>query len=154
MTGRTIPNRPAAWRTFLKRYAQSAFLDIELKVDGLEDLVVAALRQNPPQRDYVVSSFLHDVLGAVQQRCPNIPLGYICDKESNLSFCFSCPQQAAIVHHRFILPGLVQRLHMAGKQVFAWTVNDQREMLRLAEWGVDAIISDDTELLSRMFAGR
>jgi glycerophosphoryl diester phosphodiesterase len=30
-------------------------------------------------------------------------------------------------------------------------VNKQREMLRLAELGVDGLISDDTELLARTF---
>jgi len=33
--------------------------------------------------------------------------------------------------------------------VVTWTVNDPRQMLRAAEMGVDAIISDDTQLLVR-----
>ena len=33
--------------------------------------------------------------------------------------------------------------------LFAWTVNEKASMFRLADWGVDGIISDKTELLVR-----
>ena len=32
-----------------------------------------------------------------------------------------------------------------------WTVNRAEDMRRFAEWGVDSIISDDTELMVRSF---
>jgi glycerophosphoryl diester phosphodiesterase len=38
-------------------------------------------------------------------------------------------------------------VHAAGKKIFAWTVNDREGMRRLASWGVDGLISDDTEAL-------
>src|SRR5215472_16947195 len=41
----------------LARYASRAFLDIELKVAGLEETVLTLLEEHPPQRGYVVSSF-------------------------------------------------------------------------------------------------
>ena len=44
---------------------------------------------------------------------------------------------------------LVEELHAAGKKVMVWTVNHADEMRRLAEWGVDAIISDETEAAVR-----
>jgi len=43
----------------------------------------------------------------------------------------------------------VREAHDAGKVLFAWTVNDKASMLRLADWEVDGIISDNTELLVR-----
>ena len=46
---------------------------------------------------------------------------------------------------------LVQEIQHAGLRIFVWTVNDQEAMLRLADLGVDGIISDDTELLVRTF---
>src|SRR5256886_3963741 len=45
----------------LDRYCSRAFLDIELKVDGLEKLVAELLERHQPRRGYVVSSFLPQV---------------------------------------------------------------------------------------------
>ena len=42
-------------------------------------------------------------------------------------------------------------MHNAGKNLLTWTVNDPDVMLRLADWGVDGIISDETELLVQTF---
>ena len=38
-----------------------------------------------------------------------------------------------------------------GVKLLTWTVNDERELLRLADWGVDGLISDDPRLLARTF---
>jgi glycerophosphoryl diester phosphodiesterase len=42
---------------------------------------------------------------------------------------------------------LVKLVHAAGKKVMVWTVNRAQRMREFAGWGVDAIISDETELL-------
>src|SRR6202051_4706871 len=42
----------------LRQFAQRAFLDIELKVAGLEPQMLAELRKYPPPKGYMVSSFL------------------------------------------------------------------------------------------------
>jgi glycerophosphoryl diester phosphodiesterase len=46
---------------------------------------------------------------------------------------------------------LVDEVHSAGKKLLTWTVNDSKAMLRLADWKVDGIISDDTQLLVATF---
>jgi glycerophosphoryl diester phosphodiesterase len=43
-------------------------------------------------------------------------------------------------------PGLIRRIHKAGKQVFVWTVNDQVSMLRMMSFGVDGLITDEPAL--------
>jgi len=45
------------------------------------------------------------------------------------------------VHHSLVTRRLVQLIPRAGKKIVVWTVNDKNSMLRLAGWGVDAIIS-------------
>ena len=45
-------------REILTRYQRSAFLDIELKVPGLETITADLLREFTPARGFVVSSFL------------------------------------------------------------------------------------------------
>src|SRR5277367_75578 len=46
----------------LQDFSTRAFLDIELKVAGMEPQILAELRKHPPQKGYVVSSFLPEVL--------------------------------------------------------------------------------------------
>jgi glycerophosphoryl diester phosphodiesterase len=58
------------------------------------------------------------------------------------------------VDHRAIRsPAFVTALHRCGLCVWCWTVNDTRAMLRLASWGVDAILSDNPALLKLTLAG-
>src|SRR5579864_1381512 len=51
----------------LRRYQESAFLDIELKVPGLERITADLLKQYPAQHGVVVSSFLPEVLGVFHE---------------------------------------------------------------------------------------
>jgi glycerophosphoryl diester phosphodiesterase len=37
----------------------------------------------------------------------------------------------------------VERLHGAGLEIYAWTVNNDTRARELLSWGVDGIISDD-----------
>src|SRR6185369_2665042 len=46
----------------LRQFSSTAFLNIELKVTGMEECTVALLRRYPPQRGCVVSSFLPKVI--------------------------------------------------------------------------------------------
>jgi glycerophosphoryl diester phosphodiesterase len=42
---------------------------------------------------------------------------------------------------------LVELVHGAARKIMVWTVNSAERMREFAAWGVDAIISDETELL-------
>jgi glycerophosphoryl diester phosphodiesterase len=132
----------------LERYASRAFLDIELKVSGLERTVTALLRQFPPMRRYVVSSFLPEVLLAMYAQDAAIPLGLICENRAQLGRWPELPVQFVIPRRDLVREGLVVELHKAGRKVFVWTVNVSEEMKRFADWGVDGIISDETKLLA------
>jgi len=138
-------------RQVLKHYADQAFLDIELKVPGLESELVLSLSRYPPERGYVVSSFLPDVLVALHERKASIPLGIICDTRKQLKLWPDLPVSMVIPHHSILTKQLIKDLLRAGKTILTWTVNDKRSMLRLWDWGVHGIISDDTELLVRTF---
>lgn len=138
----------------LRRYAARAFLDIELKVPGLDDAVADALRESPPQKGYVVSSFLPEVLESLHRTDKRLQLGYICDDRKRLAQWRALPVECVIPHYGLVDAGFVQELHLAGKQVFVWTVNQPVEMLRMRDLGVDAVISDDTQLLRRTLRPR
>jgi glycerophosphoryl diester phosphodiesterase len=54
---------------------------------------------------------------------------------------------AAVLHHALVTPAVVRSCHSRGAAVWAWTVNDAEVAARLAEWGADAIITDDPRIL-------
>jgi len=140
---------PPCLEHVLARFASRAFLDIELKVPGLEDAVAACLQESPARQGYVVSSFFPDVVKAVAER--GLVTGFICDTQRELARWTGLLGQYVIPHFKLVNRQVVEEIHAAGRKVFVWTVNDERQMRRLAEWGVEAIISDDTELLAGTF---
>jgi len=131
----------------LRHYGHRIFLDIELKVKGLESKVLEALRERPLIGNYVISSFLPEVVMELRACSATVPAGIICEKASQLVRWHELPVQYVIVHYSLMTRRLINLIHDAGKTVFAWTINDAKLMVRLANWGVDGIISDDTKLL-------
>lgn len=131
----------------LARFATRAFLDMELKVPGLEHAVVDVLRRYPPQRGFFVSSFLPRVVESLYRLDQSLPLGLICDSRSQLDGWTALPIQAFFLERALCTASVVSALYNEGKKVFVWTVNREREMHEFAERGVDGIISDDPALL-------
>jgi glycerophosphoryl diester phosphodiesterase len=133
----------------LRQFGHRAFLDVELKVAGLERQTLKELRKHPPQNGYVVSSFLPDVLTAIHDLDPAIPLGFLCETQDQLCGWREMPAEWVIPQFKLADRKLVELIHAAGKRIMVWTVNRAEHMREFYEWGVDAIISDETELLVR-----
>jgi glycerophosphoryl diester phosphodiesterase len=133
----------------LREFAYRAFLDIELKVAGLEAQTLAELRRHPPQKGYVVSSFLPEVLTAIHNVDPSIPLGFLCETADQLRSWRQMPSRWVIPHFKLADRELIELVHADGKRIMVWTVNRAERMCEFAVWGVDAIISDETELASQ-----
>lgn len=139
---------PPCLQDVLQRYAGRAFLDIELKVAGVEEAVLQALHTHPPAA-FVVSSFLPQVLRDLRQHDERIPLGIICENARQLAQWPKLPVSFVVPHHKLVSKKLIHDLHDDGKKMVVWTVNREEEMRRWAAWGADAIVSDDPELLAR-----
>ncbi len=135
----------------LARFADGAYLDIEVKIPGFEHEIVGALRQHRPERGFVISSFLPEVLRRFHELDPQLPLGFVCNDRMLLPEWQSLPVQVVIPHVKLVNERLLREWHAENKQVFVWTVNRESEMRRLALWGADGIISDDTELMVKVF---
>ena len=148
------PSDPIAYLDeMLARFASRAWLDIELKVTGVEPKVLRMLRKHPPAKGFVISSFLPGVIRNCYALDPKIPLGLIFKYRSEMKMWRDLPLTHVMPHHEMVSRESVTMFHEAGKKVVTWTVNDEREMLRVAEAGVDGIISDDPQLLSSTLGG-
>lgn len=130
----------------LARY-RHAFLDIELKICGLEQIVVDQVGKLRPEQ-FVISSFLPEALDVLHGLDHELPLGLICETKRQMQCWTKLPVQYVIPHYKLARQSLIQELHEADKRVLVWTVNRPKDMERFAGWGADGIISDDTKLLS------
>ncbi len=134
-----------------------AFLNVELKVGGAEEAVIELLRKYPARRGVVVSSFLPRVILRLHELGAEFELGIICGNRRQLANWNKLPVQAVMVERGLVDEDLVREIRTTplkpteglngapGRRVFVWTVNGAREMTKLAEMGVDGMISDDTK---------
>ncbi|MFY9909120.1 MAG: glycerophosphodiester phosphodiesterase [Candidatus Sulfotelmatobacter sp.] len=136
-------------REVLVRYQRTAFLDIELKVPGLEKITANLLREITPRRGFVVSSFLPGVLDKMSSLDPGIPLGLICDNQSQFSLWPRLPVRYVILHHKLLRAKCVGEMRTGERETFVWTVNNSAAIQRFSRWGVAGIISDNPRLLAR-----
>jgi len=49
---------------------------------------------------------------------------------------------------RIITPTFIQAAHRLGIPVYAWTINERENMIRLISWGIDGIITDYPSILA------
>ena len=143
----SVDGKPPCLEDVLELYSRTAFLNIEVKVRGMERVVLAAVRRFPPQRGYFISSFLPSVVRKLHDLDGSLVLGAISKSYWHLRRWKVLPVSYVVPHHGLLTQKLVNELHAAGKTVITWTVNDPRKMLQAAAMGVDGIISDDTKLL-------
>jgi glycerophosphoryl diester phosphodiesterase len=154
--GMEIAQKPAAALALpslskvLRSFCSRAFLDIELKVAGLEQETAALLRAHPPRKGNVVSSFLPEVLAAVHQLDATIPVGLLCENRDQLGLWRELPVEWVIPQFKLADRELIEQIHEAGKRVMVWTVNGAEAMRQFADWGVDAIVSDETDLVTQV----
>jgi len=135
----------------LEQFGQRAFLDVELKVPGNEESVIAAVRLHPPQNEFVVSTFYPEILATLHDLDANLPLGFICDRDKAMAVWREMPIRVFLPQDSYVHPSLIDEVHTRGQQIMTWTVNDVRRMRELAEWGIDGIISDDPRFLYQTF---
>jgi glycerophosphoryl diester phosphodiesterase len=61
------------------------------------------------------------------------------------------PISVFIPQHTLVSQEMIGEVHRRGLKLFAWTVNHESGLLRLAKWDVDGLISDDPALLRHTF---
>jgi glycerophosphoryl diester phosphodiesterase len=132
----------------LARYRQVAFLDIELKVRGLETQVAELVRRYRPERGFVISSFRHPALLEVHRIDPTLPLGFIFDRMPREKVWVGLPVQYVKPSARLVTAARVRQFHAAGMKVLTWRVNHGATARRLAQAGVDGMIGDDPAMLA------
>jgi glycerophosphoryl diester phosphodiesterase len=127
-------------------------LHIELKAHGherqSEELLAAALRRENVANECIVSSFDHDRIDHLKRLAPEIAAGYIFSARQFHDQLFSGAADVLSAHFSLITDDFVKRARSSGKRVHTWTANQTKDMQRLLEAGVDAIITNFPDRLA------
>jgi glycerophosphoryl diester phosphodiesterase len=148
-------------------------LDVDLKLPGYEDRVVAALRAHGLIERTLVSTTFMRSLVAVRELEPRLRLGWSVPrarKDYTRSWVWRVPAYLAIgrikrrlpgaarehlgagrcdalmVHWRLVTPELVRAVGEAGGELYVWTVDDAARIRRLEALGVTGVITNDPRL--------
>ena len=146
-------------RDVLARYRDLPII-IEMKVDGPEmgQAVAAEVRRADAVDRICAAGFGCRAVRAARAALPDMAFS-ACAAEVRLALYrswvrwpvrnveyggYQVPEVSG--GHRIVSPAFVRHAHAAGLQVQVWTVDEEPDMKRLLDWGVDALISNRPDL--------
>lgn len=124
-------------------------LNIELKFRGrnrqLAGAVARLIRRERFESECVVASLTYDGLSEAKRHNPRLRTAAV------VTFAVGdmnrLEADVISVNRKFLTNRLVRRAQALGKEVYVWTVNDPRSMIKLIELGVTNIITNEPRLL-------
>ena len=120
-------------------------INIEIKefeaVKGVSDLIVS---NSFSKNKILISSFDWNALQEIRFHDDTISIGVLTATDLELAIAFAKFIKAKSIHPYFHLLTKENTLKMQEKgfQVFAWTVNEEEDILKMKSFKVDGIISD------------
>lgn len=124
---------------------------VELKEEGTEEQVLAAVHERGLEKNVVLVSFLEDALRKVRELNGEVETGLIYAKHKNpLKAALDLKANYLVALYRFVHTANVAKAHENGLKVVAWTINTPQEAEEYAKKGVDGITSDKPDILMKL----
>ena len=124
-------------------------LNIEIKLSdnepGLVKKVVALIEEFKVRNDCVVTSMNYEALKEVKNLDKDIKTGYVLSVAFG-SFYNIDNVDAFSINSGYVEKGVVDAIHNRGKEIYVWTINGENRAEELTMMGVDAIITDNSEM--------
>lgn len=137
---------------------QRAVLNIELKAAGTPGPVAQLLKEyitqkNADPKKFLISSFDHFLVKEFQQYAPEIPTAIIFEGNplKRAQIATDAGAQAAVLQYKWISPEFIKDAHARGIKVYGYTVNDAQTAHTLQAMGIDGIITNYPDLLTKLF---
>jgi glycerophosphoryl diester phosphodiesterase len=133
-----------------------ALLNIELKNVSFEQGVVELARRLLPAQTFAFSSFDARAVAECRKLAPDVPAFLIVfglrDAAADLAFVKGIDASGIAFEVNHAPAEHVQLFRMNRYPVFAWTVNDSSDAMRLEKAGVTGLITDEPAKLVKLFA--
>jgi glycerophosphoryl diester phosphodiesterase len=138
--GETVPTLQAV----LDLVGGQAALNLEIKSDGAGALAAAQVVGAGYRGTVVISSFKEREVADARRIMPAVLAGEIFNAFSlrDLSAYRKKGYGLISLKRKTVTKELVDACHEQKLKVFVWTVNDEDEMRRFVEWGVDGVYSN------------
>jgi glycerophosphoryl diester phosphodiesterase len=134
-------------------------LNLELKRTAqprrlIESLVRCVRRARATGR-VLVSSFESSLLERLHAVEPMVALALLCRRAPRQALQRAARLGCVALHPHISLvtPSLVAEARAAGLRLHAWTVDEPRQALRLARWGVDGVFTNRPDRIRRALVG-
>lgn len=124
-------------------------LNIELKnsivpYEGMEEKAIRLVREAGMEQRITFSSFNHYSVAKLVRLAPDIAAGILYEANLYEPWCYASAFGASALHPYFysLSRSIVDSAHRAGMKVRPYTVNEEADLRRMIEWGVDAAITN------------
>ncbi len=139
-------------------------LDIELKETGYESEVVKILNYYLKPNEFMIKSFHDGSVKLIKELYPKIKAGLLLgvDKANNkittrvtelfpIKRLQRCKADFVSPNYRLLKLFFIKRMKKNGFEIYVWTVNDEKQMKRLKNKGIDGIITDNPEMAQSIY---
>ncbi len=137
-----------------------ALLQIEIKQPGIEDQVARVVRGASAIGDCEVHSFLPQVVRQMRSTEPRMAAALLTDGRRVLDwqeffgFALSLNAQGVSVHYSAAAPDVVRAGHRRSLTFMTWTVDDDADIEKMIDAGVDGICSNFPDAVRRALDAR
>jgi glycerophosphoryl diester phosphodiesterase len=137
-----------------------ALLQIEIKQRGIEQQVAQAVRHAGAISDCETHSFWPQIVREMREVEPRMAAALLTDGRRVVDwhdffgFALSLNAQGVSVYHTWATRELVRQGQLRGLTFMVWTVDDEPDMERVVDAGVDSVCSNFPDVVRRVVDGR
>jgi glycerophosphoryl diester phosphodiesterase len=136
-----------------------ALLHIEIKQADIEDRVAAVIRDAGAVADCAIHSFRANVVRRMREIEPRMPAALITngkevvDWGDHFGFVLSLGAQGISLEHDAVTSELVRQGQRRSLTFMTWTVDEEAEVARMLDCGVDGVCSNFPDVVRRVLEG-
>ncbi len=126
---------------------------IEIKVLGIEEKVLKTVNDLGMRDDMIIFSFYYPVLAKIRQLDDKISTLYLVDPADSLTIDYAKVINTTAIGVGYgtnISTQFLSLAHSYGIEVWKWTVNEETEMTRLIDVGIDGLITNYPDKANRI----
>ena len=129
-------------------------IDIDLKVADAVPAMVRDIKEAGMLDQVVMTGDIPGSVDAIRNLAPTITMfNEAGGVEQSITIARKHQLPGLCLPHEILNPAFIRQAHLHGLSVLAWTVDDADRIRTLAEWGVDAIMTNDPVKAIRAITG-